>query len=66
MIPHLPYCDLKKKNRIIRKVGYKTYDMDEEGGVLNKRKKKNCYCKKTKALDKEGWKVLVGKGLRGD
>ena len=40
--------------------------MDEEGGVLNKRKKKNCYCKKTKALDEEGWKVLVGKGLRGE
>ena len=32
----LPYCDFKK-NQNNKKVGYKIDDMDEEGGLLNKR-----------------------------
>ena len=41
-------------------------DEVEEGGVLNKRKKKNCYltCKKIEALDEE--ECWMKKGLHGD
>ena len=57
MIPHLPYYDFLK-NWNNKNVRYKIDDMDEveEGGVLNKRKKKNCYltCKKIWKNDENG------------